>query len=107
MEAPILMTEDYWSSNHFSIVRYTGGVQAFGQSYLIVDKFGRDVYECSEIAEKEGRTKAIEPGEPCDLVDVRYIPVYRKLGRDEFMKWLGNPNISHSVKDAKIYASKK
>lgn len=36
----------------------------------------------------EGREKAIEPGEPCDLVRNDFIPVYRKMGRDAFIRML-------------------
>lgn len=85
---PILMTEEYWANTHFSIARYYGRVKAFGLEYIIVNKEGKDIYECSAEADKEGREKAIEPGEPCDLVDRRYVPIYRKLGRDKFIEWV-------------------
>ena len=86
MAQPILMTEDYWANSQFSVVRHTGGMQWNGVRYVICHKEGKDIYECSREAEKEGRAKAIEPGEPCDLVDERYLPVYRKLGRDKFIE---------------------
>lgn len=80
------MTEDYWANSQLSVVRYTGGMQWNGIRYIICNKEGKDIFECSIEAEKEGREKAIEPGEPCDLIDQRYIPVYRKLGRDKFIE---------------------
>ena len=83
--SPILMTEEYWANSPLSIVRYYGRIQVFGHEYLIVDKKGRDLFECSALAEKEGREKAIDPGEPCDLVRKDFMPIYRKLGRDRFI----------------------
>jgi len=56
--------------------------------YVIVDKRGHDIFECSMEADREGREKAIEPGEPADLVDTRYVKIYRKVGRDKFIELL-------------------
>ena len=83
---PLVMTEEYWANSQFSVVRYYGQMKFNGHVYMIVDKLWRDIFQCSIIAEKEGREKAIEAGEPCDLVIRELIPVYRKLGRDEFLK---------------------
>lgn len=83
---PLVMTEEYWANSQFSVVRYYGQMKFNGHVYMIVDKLGRDIFQCSIIAKKEGREKAIEAGEPCDLVIRELIPVYRKLGRDEFLK---------------------
>lgn len=80
------MTEDYWANSQLSVVRYTGRIKWSDITYIICNKEGKDIFECSIEAEKEGREKAIEPGEPCDLIDERYLPVYRKLGREEFIK---------------------
>lgn len=84
----ILMTEEYWANSPFSIARYYGDIKVDGIEYIIVNKEGKDIYECSKEAEKAGRQKAIEPGEPCDLIDKRYQSIYRKVGRDEFIKWV-------------------
>ena len=59
-----------------------------GVRYVIVDKTGRDIFELSALAEKEGREKAIEPGEPCDLIREDFIPLYKKHGRDKFIEVL-------------------
>ena len=83
----IIMTEEYWATSQFSIARYYGGIKVGGVDYVIVNKEGKDIYECSIEAEKAGREKAIEPGEPADLIDRRYIPMYKKLGRDKFIEW--------------------
>lgn len=85
---PIVMTEEYWANSPFSVARYYGGIKVQGVDYIIVNKEGKDIYECSAEAKKAGREKAIEPGEPCDLVDRRYVPMYRKLGRDKFIEWV-------------------
>ena len=84
----IIMTEEYWATSQFSIARYYGGIKVGDVDYVIVNKEGKDIYECSIEAEKAGREKAIEPGEPADLIDRRYIPMYKKLGRDKFIEWV-------------------
>lgn len=62
---PILMTEDYWANSPFSIARYYGTIRMRGVLYIIVNKEGKDVFQLSIEAEKAGREKTIEPGEPC------------------------------------------
>ena len=84
----IIMTEEYWATSQFSIARYYGGIKVGGVDYVIVNKEGKDIYECSIEAKKAGREKAIEPGEPADLIDRRYISMYKKLGRDKFIEWV-------------------
>lgn len=79
------MAESYWANTHLSIARYCGGVRYNDHEYVIVNKEGKDIFECSRIAEKEGREKAIEPGEPADLCRVDFVPIYRKLGREKFL----------------------
>ena len=88
MNHPIVMTEEYWASSPYSIARYYGSIKIAGVEYVIVNKEGKDIYECSTEAEKAGREKAIEPGEPADLVDKRYVPIYRKVGREKFIEWV-------------------
>ena len=82
------MTEEFWANSQLSVARYYGRIQVFGHEYWIVDKKGRDLFECSAIADKEGREKAIEPGEPCDLIREDFIKVYKDLGRDKFLELL-------------------
>lgn len=79
------MTEEYWANSQFSVARYYGGIEFDGRKYIIVDKLGRDLWECSKIAEKEGRDKAIEAGEPADLILATLQEAYRKLGRDRII----------------------
>ena len=100
----VLMTEEYWANSHFSVARYHGRIKVNGVEYVICDKHGRDIFECSAIAEREGRTKAIEPGEPADLVDCRYLPAYRALGRDRFIAWLDDHTLDHSIEAAYAFA---
>lgn len=78
---PLIMTEEYWANSQLSIARYYGGINFMGHRYLIVNKDGKDIFELSIEAEKEGKEKAIEPGEPADLVLQSLIPAYKKLGR--------------------------
>ena len=84
----IVMTEKYWANSMLSIARYYGKIAVEGHEYVIVDKRGHDIFECSIEADKAGREKAIEPGEPCDLCRVDFVPIYRQLGRDRFLKFL-------------------
>ena len=86
----VCMTEEYWASSQFSVARYYGRVKIDGYEYLIVNKDGKDIFQCSIEAEKAGREKAIEPGEPADLVRKDFVPFYRKLGRDKFLSVLMN-----------------
>ena len=85
---PIIMTEEYWASSPFSIARYYGRIRISGKEYVIVNKEGKDIYECSIEAEREGRQYAIAPGEPCDLIDEQYKPIYRAVGREQFIAWV-------------------
>lgn len=88
------MTEEYWANSQFSIARYYGEIKFNGHEYVIVNKDGKDIFECSCEAEKEGREKAIEPGEPCDLCRRDFVPLYRRLGRNAFLELLRtNPDI--------------
>ena len=95
------MTEEYWANSQLSIARHFGSIIVWDFEYVIVDKRGHDIFECSKEAEAAGRKKAIEPGEPADLCRVDFVPIYRKLGRDKFIKFLNaNPDIEN-VKEAK------
>lgn len=85
---PILMTEEYWATSQFSVARYYGRIRIGGYEYLIVNKDGKDIFQCSVEAEKAGRDKAIEPGEPADLLRKDFLLLYRKLGRDKFIEIL-------------------
>lgn len=86
MSKPILFTEEQWANSPLSIVRHYGQVRLYGETYVIVDKRGRDIFECSAEAVKEGRDKAIPAGEPVDLLNTRYLSQYRKLGREAFLE---------------------
>lgn len=93
----VLITEEAWSSSQLSIVRYTGQIRLNGRHMMIVNKDGKDFFQCSYEADISGRNMAIEPGEPADLVDVRFIPAYKVLGRDRFIELL----TAHSHEDDK------
>lgn len=83
---PPILPEEYWANSHLSIARYYGQVQLNGSLYIIVDKYGEDIFKLSAKAEKAGRSKAIEPGEPCDLCRKEWIPSYKALGRDRIIQ---------------------
>lgn len=95
MNIPICMSEEYWANTQLSIARYYGRIRISGHEYLIVDKRGRDLWECSTAADRAGSDKAIPPGEPADLVRKDFIPYYKKLGREQFLSVLkANPTVS-------------
>ena len=96
--APLLMTEDFWANSQLSVARYFGGVTFAGRQYIIVDKLGRDLFECSAIADKEGREKAIEPGEPADLVLSTLRFAYRKLGRERIIELIKDGKTEEEIK---------
>lgn len=84
-DIPICMAEEYWANSQFSIARYYGRINIDGHVYIIVNKDGVDIFALSAMAEKSGKEKVIEPGEPCDLVRVDFIKYYKKLKRDRFI----------------------
>lgn len=92
---PLAMAEEYWANSHLSIARYAGRVRLGKYEYVICNKDGKDIFECTRDADKAGRDKAIEPGEPADLVRTDILPIYRKLGRDAFIKFCReNPDVN-------------
>ena len=96
--APLLMTEEFWANSQLSIARYYGEIIFDGRKYIIVDKLGRDLFECSAIADKEGREKAIEPGEPADLILSTLRFAYRKLGRDRIIELIKDSKTEDEIK---------
>lgn len=83
---PLLMTEEYWANSYFSVARYSGVVQIKNAQYVIVNKEGKDLWECTAEANKYGRKKAIEAGEPADLIWIDLQPHYKRLGRDRIIQ---------------------
>lgn len=100
MQETILMTEEFWANSQFSVVRYYGGININGKQYIIVNKEGKDLWECSREAERAGRNKAIEQGEPADLILKQWQPIYKALGRDKFIEYIKGHN---DLKEAKKY----
>lgn len=96
--APLLMTEEFWANSQLSIARYYGEIIFDGRKYIIVDKHGRDLFECSAIADKEGREKAIEPGEPADLILATLRFAYRKLGRERIIELIKDGKTDDEIK---------
>ena len=103
MNTPICMAEEYWASSPLSVARYYGRIKFNGHEYYIVDKLGRDLWECSLAADRAGSDKAIPAGEPADLVRKDIIPFYKKLGRDKFLEVLGANPTSADEKLKAIY----
>ena len=75
----ILLTKESWMNSQLSVAKYSGGVQVVGEggkkrTFFIVNKEGKDLNQVS-----------IPAGEPADLVDKEFIPLYKKLGRTLFI----------------------
>lgn len=75
----ILLTKESWMNSPLSVAKYFGGVQVdIGggkkRTFLIVNKEGKDPTQTG-----------IPEGEPADLVDKAFIPLYKKLGRTLFI----------------------
>lgn len=85
----ILLTKESWMSSQLSVAKYAGGLQIIGEggkkrTFLVVNKEGKDLNQVS-----------IPAGEPADLVDKEFIPLYKKLGRDLFIAIVNaNPLVS-------------
>lgn len=85
----ILLTKEFWMNSQLSVAKYAGGIQITGEggkkrTFLVVNKDGKDLNQVS-----------IPAGEPADLVDKEFIPLYKKLGRDLFIAIIGaNPLVS-------------
>ena len=95
---PLLMTEEYWANSPLSVARYYGGINLDGREYIIVDKLGRDLWECSRIAEKLGKDKSIEAGEPADLILATLQKAYKKLGRDHIIALIKEGKTEKEIK---------
>ena len=83
---PPILPEGYWKDSQFCVARHYGIIRINGDDYIIVDRYGTDVFELSVRAKKEGKEKAIEPGEPCDLCRRDWIPCYKALGREKIIE---------------------
>lgn len=85
----ILFTKENWLCSQLSVAKYTGGVQITGDDgkkriFLVVNQEGKDLSEVS-----------IPAGDPADLVDKEFIPLYKKLGRVLFIAIVeANPSAS-------------
>ena len=100
--APILMTEEYWANSQLSIARYYGGIAIGKIDYRIVNKEGISLFELSDPESKHyvgDDKKAIEPGEPADLVQKVWIPIYRKFERGTELSCYFSKGFTYSKKD--------
>ena len=75
----ILLTKESWMNSQLSVAKYSGGVQVVGEggkkrTFFVVNKEGKDLTQAG-----------ISEGEPADLVDKEFIPLYKKLGRTLFI----------------------
>lgn len=87
MEYRPIYTEEEWANSLLSVARYSGGVMLDGKEFNVVNKHGITLWQLSDprSAHYVGDGKAIEPGEPADLVDIELLPYYKRLGREKFL----------------------
>ena len=90
----ILMTREYWENTQLNLIRRTGIFNMNGVTYVLVNKEGKDIFQCSHEADLVGHEFAIEPGEPADIIDSRFINLYKKYGRDLFIEKLKKDEIT-------------
>ena len=85
----ILFTKENWLFSQLSVAKYSGGVQITGDDgkkriFLVVNQEGKDLSQVS-----------IPAGDPADVVDKEFIPLYKKLGRVLFIAIVeANPSAS-------------
>lgn len=88
---PILMAEEYWRNSHLSVARFYGGCQFMGKNYVLINKHGITIFELSNPESRhyvgDGQM-AIPPGEPADLIQSNWLPIYKEMGREEFIKMI-------------------
>ena len=96
---PLAMAKEFWENSQLSIARYYGRIRLGNYEYVICNKDGKDIFACSLQAEKAGRAKAIEPGEPADLVRTDVLPIYRKLGREKFLQFCNENRDVWTIKE--------
>ena len=75
----VLLTKESWMNSQLSIAKYSGGIHLTcdgckKRTFLIVNKEGKELNQVS-----------IPAGDPADLVDKEFIPLYKKLGRTLFI----------------------
>ena len=75
----ILLTKETWMNSQLSVAKYSGGIHLTcdggkKRTFLIVNKEGKELNQVS-----------IPAGEPADLVDKEFNPLYKKLGRNLFI----------------------
>ena len=75
----IMLTKESWMNSQLSVAKYSGGVQIVDEggkkrTFFVVNKDGKDLTQAG-----------ISEGEPADLVDKEFIPLYKKLGRTLFI----------------------
>jgi hypothetical protein len=86
----ILLTKEAWMSSCFSVAKFSGGITVTGEGgkrreFFVVNKEGKTLMQ----------VVGIPAGEPADLVDKEFIPLYKKLGREKFIEIVkDNPLLS-------------
>lgn len=97
---PIIIVKECWMASPLSMAKYYGRIKMDRTEYVIVDKFGRDIFQLSAIAARTGRRYAIEPDHPADLCREDFVRTYRKLGGELLIEMIERGDSEQSIKDA-------
>jgi hypothetical protein len=73
----IIAVKEYWQNSQMSVARHYGRIRIKGSQFVIVNRYGKTVFETS-----------IDANEPADLIDERYIKLYKVYGRQAFLDLL-------------------
>lgn len=87
---PLLMEQECWMNTYYSVARHTGGVKINGKDYIVVDKFGRSLYETSILA-----------GATADLIYVGIQKSYKQIGREAIIEALNKGGTLAAIKAMK------
>lgn len=61
-QLPLAMAESFWANSHLSIARYTGRIHLGKYDYVICNKDGKDIFECSMEAQRADAKRRLNPG---------------------------------------------
>jgi hypothetical protein len=73
----IVAVKEYWKNSPMSPAKNFGGIRINGTKFVIVNEHGKTLFETS-----------IDANEPADLIDERYIKLYKMYGRQAFLDLL-------------------
>lgn len=86
----ILYDREDITERGFTEVFSSGHMAINGRGYTLVNQEGKLVKRFVHSAIVDPDALFVSEGEPCDLVDDRYLEVYRMIGRADFLELIRN-----------------